>query len=134
MLSSIQQGVQNFHVCHELFNKYPLSSTSASNVLHLWSLGHKTAVFLNGGNAAGLRDVYAQISEFGDSLDLPYAKFHEDEDSLDNSMTACGIVLPTSIVDIAQRLREGTGVFYQDIEPCPEIALATFINQFQLAR
>lgn len=135
MLSSVQQGVQNFHVCHELFNKYRFSSSSAANVLHEWSVSHKTAVFLNGGNAAGLREVYAQLTTFGDEMSLPYAKFHEDEESLDKTMTACGIVVPTAIVDLAQAMRESTGWWSADLRHTDsEIALATFLNRFQLAR
>ena len=135
MLSSVQQGVQNFHVCHELFNKYFVSSSGAAKVLHEWSVNHKTAVFLNGGNAAGLRNVYDQLTAFGDELCLPYAKFHEDEDSLDNTMTACGIVVPTAIVDLAQAMRESTGWWNANLRHTDsEVALASFLNQFQLAR
>lgn len=135
MLSSVQQGVQNFHVCHELFNKYLVSSSGAAKVLYDWSTDHKTAVFLNGGNAAGLRAVYAQLTSFGDELCLPYAKFHEDEDSLDNTMTACGIVVPTAIVDLAQVMRESTNWWSPELRHTDaDIALATFLNQFQLAR
>lgn len=139
MLSSVQQGVQNFHVCHELFNKYDarsqLAPHGARSVLREWSTSHKTAIFLNGGNAIALRSVYAQLADFGDELCLPYAKFHEDEDSLDNLMTACGIVVPTSIVDMAQAFRN-MPVNY-NLDRCgsnTDIALASFLNQFQLAR
>ncbi len=135
MLSSVQQGVQNFHVCHELFNKYFTSSSGAAKVLFEWSLNHKTAVFLNGGNAAGLRAVYSQLTVFGDELCLPYVKFHEDEDSLDNSMTACGIIVTTDIVDLAQAMRESTNWWAPELRHTDaEIALASFLNQFQLAR
>lgn len=135
MLSSVQQGVQNFHVCHELFNKYAFSSAGAAKVLSAWSIEHKTAIFLNGGNAAGIRDTYAQLTVFGDELCLPYANFHEDEDSLDNTMTACGIVVPTAIVDLAQAMRDSTNWWSPDLRHTDgEIALASFLNQFQLAR
>lgn len=135
MLSSVQQGVQNFHVCHELFNKYWISSEGATKVLQEWSTNHKTAIFLNGGNAAGLRNVYAQLESFGKELGLPYAKFHEDGDSLDNTMTACGIVVTTEIVDLAQAMRESTNWWAPELRHTDaEIALASFLNQFQLAR
>lgn len=137
MLSSIQQGVQNFHVCHELFNKYNTfpCSQHAKDVLYDWSVNHKTAVFLNGGNAAGLRDVYSAIERFGEVLELPFVKFHEDEQSLDNTMTACGIVVPTHIIDLATAMRESTNWWNPELRfNDDEIALASFLNQFQLAR
>lgn len=135
MLSSIQQGVQNFHVIHEMFVKYQVSSSGAARVLYDWAQSHKTAVFLNGGNAAGVRDVYKQLETFGQNLCLPYSCFYEDEQSLDNSMTACGIVVPTNIVDLVTALRASTtpwssNLCYSD----DEVALATFLTQFQHAR
>lgn len=135
MLSSIQQGVQNFHVLHEMFNEYTDSGIDAERVLYNWSFNHKTAVFLNGGNAASIRDIYVQLEQFGKALGLPVAKFHEDEQSLDNTMTACGIVVPTEIIELASSMRESTAWWRPEMRYTDDqIALATFLNQFQLAR
>jgi len=148
MLSSIQQGVQNFHVLGEMFNEYPCSDTAAERMLVNWSMNHKTAIFLNGGNAQGLRDVYGKLVEFGDALNLPVAKFHEDEDSLDGAMTACGIIVPTLVVDIALLVPSEAKYNYcvtDDVveevrNTCyclgsnDEIKLAMFLNNFSLAR
>lgn len=142
MLSSIQQGVQNFHVGHDLFVKYcsPNAPDCARDVLFDWATNHKTAVFLNGGNAQGLRDVYDTIATLGNVLVLPYVKFHEDQESLDCNMTACGIVVPTHIVDMMPFVRGGDVDWseYDEKYPGPidtvALELAIYINSFPLAR
>lgn len=144
MLSSIQQGVQNFHVLGDMMVTYTTgtraSDMAARAVLHQWASTHKTAIFLNGGNAAGVRAVYERLWEFGHELHLPFDKFHEDQDSLDGTMTACGIVVPTYIVDLAAVVRTASPDWteYDQKYPGPinptALELALYLNQFQLAR
>lgn len=143
MLSSIQQGVQNFHVLGDMMVTYTTGERAeayrARSVLHQWATEHKTAIFLNGGNAAGIRDVYEHLCRFGQELNLPYDKFHEDQDSLDSMMTACGIVVPTYIVDMMTVVRSTPDwTEYEQKYPGPihptALDLALYLNQFQLAR
>lgn len=142
MLSSIQQGVQNFHVIAEMFTKYDDNTlyANARTVLHDWATKHKTAIFLNGGNAEGIRSVYDTLVDYGMVLDLPFDYFCEDRESLDNSMTACGIIVPTRIIDIASTVRTTPCDWteYNSNWAVPpsatEIEFAAFLNQFQLAR
>jgi hypothetical protein len=49
------------------------------------------------GNLKGIKDIYLMLSEYAPKCDLPFAKFHEDEDSLGGIMTSCGVVLPASM-------------------------------------
>ena len=108
-LSSIQQGVQSFHVCHEMFNKYqddpsvPSShpSDKAYRQLREWSKYHKTLIVLNGGANTDIEDTYYLLEKLSKNLSipLPFAKFHEDEKSLGGIMTACGCVLPQEIYE-----------------------------------
>lgn len=102
-LSSIQQGVQSFHVLHETFNKYTkLVSTEPVAVedrLRDWSENHKTLIILNGGAHNDIEETYALLAEIAPQLSfpLPFDKFHEDQRSLGGVITACGCVLPEEI-------------------------------------
>jgi hypothetical protein len=97
-LSSIQQGIQGAHVLAELFTKYGENTTGGGYSLFDWARNHKTMICLNGGNASSLREFYALLHS-SDNKYLPYAKFHEDEQSLDNAMTCVGVVVPARIYD-----------------------------------
>lgn len=139
MLSSIQQGVQNFHVIAEMFVKYKAPSAEHL-ILHEWAECHKTAIFLNGGNAAGLRAVYDTLWKYCDELKLPFDKFHEDGDSLDSTMTACGIIVPSYIVDMMSIVRSTPCDWteyeqtYPGMPNLTAIEFAMYLNEFGLAR
>lgn len=110
-LSSIQQGVQSFHVCHEMFNKYPYNqdielddwcrpdSLAIEHRLHDWSSNHKTLIVLNGGANTDIENVYYTLDRLSKNLSfpMPFTKFNEDEKSLGGIITACGCVLPEEI-------------------------------------
>jgi len=103
-LSSIQQGVQSFHVLGEMFNKYGADDLpSIDHYLRLndWSRNHKTLIVLNGGANADIEDTYYKLEELSRSLSfpLPFAKFNEDSKSLGGIITACGCVLPQEIYE-----------------------------------
>lgn len=144
MLSSIQQGVQNFHVLGDMMMKYSSHRIDYPNewgVLCSWATSHKTAIFLNGGNAGGLRAVYAKLEVMANALHLPFDMFHEDSDSLDSTMTACGIIVPEYIVDVCPLVRFAPNDWTEYDEKwsnrtltTAELELAVFLNQFQLAR
>lgn len=105
-LSSIQQGIQGAHVLGELFTKYGENTTGGGYSLFDWARNHKTMICLNGGNASSLREFYALLHS-ADNKYLPYAKFHEDEQSLDNAMTCVGVVVPARIYE-AEWIKPGT--------------------------
>jgi len=99
-LSSIQQGVQSFHVCHEMFRKYHFSGGLAeANRLYDWADHHKTVIVLNGGANQDILDKYLFLSREAEafSFPAPFASFSEDDYSLGGVMTAVGIVLPEEI-------------------------------------
>lgn len=97
-LSAIQQGVQTAHVTSELFAKYRQDSL-ARRKLYEWAEEHKTIIILNGGAAGNIREAALQLQAIGKVLNLPTAWFHEDEFSLDGTMTCTGIVVPEKIYD-----------------------------------
>lgn len=109
-LSSLQKGLQTAHLVEELNLKYTLAGVNAwrsmsnnfkatHNVLQNWGKYNKTIIILNGGNSARLLDIYKFFLEYDASLSLPFAKFNEDEQSLNNALTCVGIVVPMTIVD-----------------------------------
>lgn len=132
MLSSIQQGIQPAHCVHETFIKYSDESVQRAALLD-WAANHKTMICLNGGNSAGLREVYEALTRFGDALSLPYCKFHEDEQSLDGVMTCCGLVVPEYIYSACQYINGGNEEIDVGLNEV-EYELAAFLKQFGLAK
>jgi hypothetical protein len=87
-ISSIQKGIQTAHVVGDLAYLY-----LDNNVFKNWCKHDKTIIVLNGGNCS-------KLHEFGEliyDLKYPHAEFHEDGDSLNNAITAVGIILPESV-------------------------------------
>jgi hypothetical protein len=138
MLSSIQQGIQPAHCIHETFIKYSDESRQRAVLLD-WATNHKTMICLNGGNAQGIRDCYTKVEELCTILQLPFCKFHEDEQSLDMTMTCCGLVVPEYIYEAASMLRTPGVTMFDTVAAGitlngAEYELATFLNQFGLAK
>lgn len=92
-LSSLQQGLQASHAKDEIENKYPHES-EGYQLLDTWRRKHKTIILLNGGNADSLKALHKLFKKFHKAgMELPFAKFHEDEQSLNGALTSVGIVL-----------------------------------------
>lgn len=132
-LSSIQQGIQPAHCIADMFVKYADESEQRA-MLFDWAANHKTMICLNGGNAAGIRELYDQLSAICATLQLPFGKFHEDDQSLDGTMTCCGVIVPEYIYEFAAEFRKnpddiGVGGLTQT-----EFELAMLLNHFGLAK
>ena len=103
-LSSIQQGIQAFHVLGEMAifyapRKQLLGASNAEMMYHDWLNNHKTVICLNGGNNAALTDFWYFIHK-PDHNTLPYSKFNEDDASMGGMLTSIGIVVPEKIYGI----------------------------------
>lgn len=131
-LSPIQIGIQTAHVVSELFAQYCRGEVVNARVLMDWTANHKTIICLNGGNNAGVLSTYERLEVIGERLRLPYAKFHEDEQSLGGIVTCCGIVVPQTIYDHATMLR-ATPEYISQLTDHEE-QLALLLNQYSLAR
>ena len=111
-LSSIQQGIQAQHCTAELFLKYSLYGKLTGDFigekqrvsLYEWADNHKTSILLNGGDCAGLSEIFLLL----DSPDNPYpwAIFVESNDALRNALTCVGIILPERIYEAAGEMRQ----------------------------
>lgn len=109
-LSSIQQGIQTQHVDRELTNKYVYGEYPQHNqlggetnaLLREWSLHHKTTITLNGGINESLHALYQFLMDSPvvfEHVNMPFAKFHEDTESLGGILTGVAIVLPEEVYD-----------------------------------
>lgn len=138
-LSSIQQGIQAFHVLGEMVSRYT-HTTPAYNTLYDWMDNHKTLICLNGGNNANLTEFYDLLTQ-SDNPGYPVAKFHEDDASLASILTSVGIVLPAKIYDAEERCVASDsesityGYFYDDVRLSPwEEEVYLKIKRMPLAR
>ena len=99
-LSSIQQGIQSAHCMHEMFTKYrDVNTEPQTSVLYDWANNHKTMIVLNGGDSQSIAELYELLAPLAKEGFFPFAKFSEDERSLNNALTCVGVVLPESIYD-----------------------------------
>lgn len=127
-LSSLQQGLQTAHIVSELF-----ACHSDNPLLHEWAQYHKTIIILNGGNSESIWNIFQQIADSG--VNLPFAVFSEDHQSLNNAITACGILVPHHIYEFAN-VREFTedNMYLYDTVTDNEQIIANILKSYSLAR
>lgn len=107
-LSSLQQGLQSAHVVGDLAAASVAGGkvTQKGKIFFEWADQHKTMVLLNGGNSASLEAIFQKFNVFASSgMHLPFAKFHEDEQSLCGALTYVGIVVEEKYYNAAAELR-----------------------------
>lgn len=137
-LSSLQQGLQSAHLVGELFTQYNQGSGQL-NIVYDWAKSYKTMVLLNGGNSASLQELYDFLGELKASgMYLPYAKFHEDEQSLGGALTYVGIVVPERHYEAASIIRAATdeeaNAMFESFDFADwEIKLVKQLNLYRLA-
>jgi hypothetical protein len=137
-LSSLQQGLQAAHLVGELFTQYDLSS-SQYDLVKDWGTNHKTMVLLNGGNSANLQALFELFQKFArEGMPLPFANFHEDEQSLGGALTYVGIVIPEKYYNAAFSIRkmnpaESLHFFNEQNFKEWEIELVCELNNYKLA-
>lgn len=122
-LSSIQQGIQAFHVLGEM-----VSNRGAEDaIVDEWLHNHKTLICLNGGNNARMQDMWTFLNVPENKY--PFAKFHEDEQSMGGMLTSIGIIVPETIYGIDLMDASTWG----DLTPW-EVELATRLKKMPTAR
>ena len=100
-LSGLQQALQSAHVISDLAVKYPATSKE-NQTYREWAKNHKTIILLNGGNSADLEYINEQLTNFRKrGMPLPFTKFHEDEQSLNQALTAVGVVVPEKYYSVS---------------------------------
>jgi hypothetical protein len=128
-MSQIQLGIQTAHCVTAMYAKSfnHGHESSTFQLMHEYASDHMTKIILQGGNCDTLQQIHARIKAILDSfwkyesqkqhipegthpeaVWYPFAKFHEDEQSLNGALTCVGIVLPEEIYNFASNIREGT--------------------------
>lgn len=137
-LSSIQQGIQPAHLISNLFIRYANQQNSDAAKLYDWATHHKTMICLNGGNAASIKQLYEALVQIGEYLNLPVDCFCEDVESLNGTMTCCGIVVPEKIYVTAEAFRKDSSLQDQyqisGLVSAAEMNLINLINSYSLAK
>jgi hypothetical protein len=138
-LSSIQQGIQTAHLVSNLFNKYKNSRGMLEyDILFKWADTHKTIIVLNGGTTENIQSIFQDLWLYQD-VNLPFDKFHEDDNSLGGIITCCGIVVPEEMYEAklcncsceSYISSTGTRPFKKDT---PIWKIINTIKSYQLAR
>lgn len=107
-LSSLQQGLQAGHCVAELFVKYVNDKQKLKTVFD-WAKDHKTKVLLNGGNSGSLANIHGFFESLVEKgMDLPFVKFHEDEESLNGALTYVAMIVPQEIYEMSFEIKEKT--------------------------
>ena len=151
-LSSIQQSIQAFHACQEIYNNYcsPIvenQKIGISNLKNLdfaaqyndWSKNHKTVVLLNGGTVASLKEIESFFKMDGNIY--AHGSFYEEAGAIsvgeNQALTSVGIILPERIYRTAESIRERE-VRLEDLRVPTfslwEIELIQMLNTKSLAR
>jgi hypothetical protein len=112
MLTPIHQGVQGAHCVAELHQAYRFDSIPNLTIAD-WREHHKTIIFKDGGNSAKMRSILAMLEN--STINLPWAKFNEDADTLDGLMTAVCVLVPEHIYKLADFMRAVPKLKFEDI-------------------
>lgn len=135
-LSSIQQGIQTAHCVANMFVEHEIADSINSrwidekesteikqHKLMDWADHHKVIIVLNGGNNFQLQELYADIEKYANEFILPCSSFQEDEQSLNDTYTCVGVIVPRFVWDSS---------YLTDDEPT--IAFRELIQSAPLAR
>lgn len=98
-LSPLQCGLQTAHVVSDLSVKY-VAPTHPADVFYDWARDDKTIIICGAGNHQGVVDCFHELQRVADPLGLPYAIFHEDEQSMNGMATACGVIVPEKYYNV----------------------------------
>jgi len=98
-LSDKQKGIQTAHLVNAFWKKYGIPSVTArekefeteiASMFFDWTILSETIILFDGGNQLDLKNL---LDLFYKTV-YPYNCFYEDSDSLNNCLTAVGIILP----------------------------------------
>lgn len=137
--SGIHAGIQTAHAVHEMFTKYGERGEEGYK-LHDWARSHKTIIVLNGGYQSHLEEAYKQIGKLATDLKLPYSKFHESKEALNEALTAIAIIIPQEIYDMQPEDYSDERLYRLNSNPqnmtieIAEVELARLIKSFGLAK
>jgi hypothetical protein len=118
-LSDIQRGLQTAHLVNEFWLNYGFCSDCPEQELFVsWAYLGKTIRALNGHTYEDLRKL--NLMFFKNPNHYPFAHFREDRKSLNEVMTAVGIILPEIFTDRCDRDKMIERATMSMREPCQD--------------
>jgi hypothetical protein len=112
---------------------------NAKVILNNWAANHKTIIVLNGGTTENIQSIFQDLW-LNANVQLPFDKFHEDENSLGGIITCCGIIVPEEMYEAElmlcgdyyyEKLGFGSQKYYKNT---PAWHIITAIKSCHLAR
>ncbi len=99
-LSDLQKGLQTAHVIADMSMSFT-DEDEASEAYIQWATSDKVIIICGAANHQGVVDCYDQLFKLNQALpiDLPVDIFYEDEMSMNEMATACGVVVPNIYFD-----------------------------------
>jgi hypothetical protein len=116
-LSQIQQGIQCAHVVTKMFNKYTFDSSPAGLLLSHWARDGVTKILLNGGYQQNLQYIFNTFYNLGSYLALPFEKFREEREALNEALTSVGIIVPEEIYNYKLDTEDLLGLYKLLVRP-----------------
>ncbi len=105
-LSGIQKGIQGAHALTELVMGLNNETPDFSKTFYKWAKDHKTMIFLEGGSQENLMDWIDFLNTQDEDKVIPYNLFQEDEESLNECVTAVVIIAPGHICEAVDAWRD----------------------------
>jgi hypothetical protein len=100
-LSDKQFGIQAGHAKGEMIRSFVFADGTPKQMQAISEFLNdgKTWIILGAVNQRGVLDAYAVLDDMAPRLELPYALFREDEDSMNCMATACCVLIPEEMYD-----------------------------------
>ena len=98
-MSPLQWGIQTAHVVSTMSVRYK-RNTEQHKAYVDWATNDPTVIVCQGGNVKTLMDLAEVLETLANELNLGFAKFHEDEQSLGGVITCVGVLVPDSLFDV----------------------------------
>jgi hypothetical protein len=113
-MSEKQFGIQTAHLVSTMMNNVAElkgEDMRSYHKVHAWAAESPTIIMCQGGNVAMLTELYEKLKPLAADLQLPVAKFHEDEQSLGGVITCVGVLVPEYLFDAEVVWIAGSPVF-----------------------
>lgn len=135
-LQGIHAGIQTAHTIAEMGYEYlPALGCGVygggCGIFADWAKDHKTVIVLNGGMQSDLEKIYEHLSK---QDFYPYGKFHEEQAALNGALTNVGIVLPDTVFNYKQfvKQKEEDGIGYVPKLTEWELEMAEILSKCKL--
>lgn len=134
-LSSIQQGIQALHCIVDMMkNAGKQGPHSHVKMIQRWAEDDKTVILCSGGNHGDLQTLNNDLVRINQGV-YPCGYFNEDYQSLNETITCVGIVLPERVYEMMEYIRTNK-ISTKDFEHADITDMATLLSEidFEIAK